>query len=92
MKEQKQTLFCYRCLKHIHPIRKKTISEYYYDIDNLPISAYLPHCPICGHEVYDHTFGRYVYEFKRYLFIKMQMRNLQINRIHFSELVNENVI
>jgi len=74
--QTKDTLFCYRDLKYVLPKYRFAESTMYYDVENKPIIDKLPHCPICGHELYDKNYAMRVFETKRDLFHKYQ-RNIE---------------
>jgi acetyl-CoA carboxylase beta subunit len=87
-KYEPKDLFCYRCIKTVRPRYKHATSEYHFDVDNLPIESNLPHCPICGREVYSKDLARHVYEFKLYTHNKQMTRQMRLQRMKDSKVMN----
>lgn len=63
---EKHELFCYRCIKHVKPQYKPGVSEYYTDIQNIPIHGVLPHCPICEKELFSKAYYTASEDYKNY--------------------------
>ncbi len=60
-------LFCYRCISRVLPLYKFTQSEYYVDVDNLPVMSLLPHCPHCEREVYSKAYHSAANDYINYI-------------------------